>query len=45
MAAGRLMRHIAAMGLINETGPDEYRPSNFTKSLSLDIIGDAYLAL
>ncbi|CAG9949240.1 unnamed protein product [Clonostachys rosea f. rosea IK726] len=41
----RLLRHLAACGFITETGPDEYKPTNFTKSLSLDIIGDAYIAL
>jgi hypothetical protein len=43
--SGRLLRHLGAMGYITETGADEYQPNNFTKSLSIDIIGDAYIAL
>ncbi|KFH42551.1 Demethylsterigmatocystin 6-O-methyltransferase-like protein [Hapsidospora chrysogenum ATCC 11550] len=42
---GRLLRHLGAMGYITETGADEYQPNNFTKSLSIDIIGDAYISL
>lgn len=33
------------MGYIKETGIDEYRPTNFTKVLSLDLIADAYIAI
>ncbi|KAJ5385475.1 Winged helix-turn-helix transcription repressor DNA-binding [Penicillium concentricum] len=39
----RLMRHIGAMGLLIEVGDDEYRPTNFTKALSLPQIGHGYL--
>lgn len=39
------MRHLGAMGYVTETGADEYQPNNFSKSLSLDIVGDAYIAL
>ncbi|KAK2037189.1 S-adenosyl-L-methionine-dependent methyltransferase [Colletotrichum somersetense] len=42
---GRLMRHLAAMGYIKETGLDEYRPTNFSKSMSLPMIGDGYIAM
>ncbi|KAI1039420.1 hypothetical protein LB505_002641 [Fusarium chuoi] len=42
---GRLLRHAAAMGHLEEVGQDEYKLSSFTKSLSLDVIGDGYLAL
>ncbi|KAK8025498.1 S-adenosyl-L-methionine-dependent methyltransferase [Apiospora arundinis] len=42
---GRLMRHLGAMGYIIETGEDEYRPTNFTKSLSVPIIGGGYYAM
>lgn len=42
---GRLMRHVCAMGHLEEVGQDEYKLTNFTKSLSLDVIGDGYLAL
>lgn len=42
---GRLLRHAAAMGHLQEVRQDEYKLSNFTRSLSLDVIGDGYLAL
>lgn len=45
MSIGRLLCHLGAMGYVKETGDDEYQPTNFSKSLSLDIIGDAYLAV
>ncbi|KFX96913.1 hypothetical protein V490_03071 [Pseudogymnoascus sp. VKM F-3557] len=38
----RMLKHICAMGYIVETGPDEYTPNNFTKSLSLPIIAHSY---
>ncbi|KAF5505543.1 O-methyltransferase [Colletotrichum siamense] len=41
----RLMRHLGAMGYIKETGLDEYQPTNFSKSLSLPMIGDGYIAM
>ncbi|KAB5555037.1 S-adenosyl-L-methionine-dependent methyltransferase [Coniochaeta sp. 2T2.1] len=42
---GRLLRHVCAMGHLVETAQDEYKLTNFTKSLSLDVIGDGYVAL
>jgi Mn-dependent DtxR family transcriptional regulator len=42
---GRFMRHLGAMGYIIETGPDEYKSTNFSKALSLPIIGDGYIAV
>ncbi|KAF5007202.1 hypothetical protein FDECE_6464 [Fusarium decemcellulare] len=42
---GRLMRHVCAMGHLEEMKQDEYKLTNFSKSLSLDVIGDGYLAL
>jgi len=39
------MKHIAAMGYIIETGTDEYAPTNFSKALTIPIIGDGYPAL
>lgn len=38
----RLMRHIAAMGYLKEIGPDEYDLTNFSRSLTIPIIGDGY---
>ncbi|KAH6843416.1 S-adenosyl-L-methionine-dependent methyltransferase [Chaetomium sp. MPI-CAGE-AT-0009] len=38
----RLMRHIAAMGYMTEVAADEYKPTNFTKSLTIPIFGDGY---
>ncbi|KAJ5184382.1 Winged helix-turn-helix transcription repressor DNA-binding, partial [Penicillium cf. griseofulvum] len=42
---GRLMRHACAMGLLVETGEDEYRSTNYTKALSLPQLGHGYLGL
>lgn len=39
---GRMMRHLAAMGYIKETAADEYKPTNFSKAMSIDIICDGY---
>ncbi|OQE34338.1 hypothetical protein PENCOP_c021G07791 [Penicillium coprophilum] len=39
----RLMRHVGAMGLLIEVGEDEYRPTNFTKALSIPQIGHGYI--
>lgn len=33
------------MGYLRETSEDEYEPNNFTKSLALDMVADAYIAL
>ena len=38
----RLMRHIAAMGYLQEIGPDEYEATNFSRALTIPIIGDGY---
>ncbi|KAF6819265.1 hypothetical protein CPLU01_13068 [Colletotrichum plurivorum] len=42
---GRLLRHVCAMGHLEETARDEYKLTSFSKSLSLDVIGDGYFAL
>ncbi len=36
------MRHMAAMGYLIETAPDQYKPTNFSRSLSLPVIGHGY---
>ncbi|KAL4917428.1 O-methyltransferase [Aspergillus aurantiobrunneus] len=41
----RLMRHLGAMGILIETGEDEYKPTNYSKSLSLPQIGHGYTGL
>ncbi|KEY68876.1 hypothetical protein S7711_03811 [Stachybotrys chartarum IBT 7711] len=41
----RLLRHLGAMGYVKETGPNEYATTNFTKSMSIPIIGNGYLAM
>lgn len=33
------------MGYIDDVGVDEYKPTNFIKSLSIPVIGDGYLAM
>ncbi|KAL4795782.1 S-adenosyl-L-methionine-dependent methyltransferase [Aspergillus venezuelensis] len=39
---GRLMKHIAAMGVITETGRDEYKSTNFSKVLTVEKYSDAF---
>ncbi|KAK3319212.1 S-adenosyl-L-methionine-dependent methyltransferase [Apodospora peruviana] len=39
---GRILRHLEAMGHIAQTGPDEYAPNNFSKSLTIPIVADGY---
>ncbi|KAI2618196.1 S-adenosyl-L-methionine-dependent methyltransferase [Hypoxylon sp. NC1633] len=41
----RLLRHLAAMGYVEETSTDEYKPTNFTKSLCFPIIKAGYPVL
>ncbi|KAJ4419212.1 hypothetical protein N0V82_005119 [Gnomoniopsis sp. IMI 355080] len=41
----RLLRHLSAMSYIEEVEEDTYKSNNFIKSLSLDKIGDSYLAM
>ncbi len=36
------MRHMAAMGYLIETGPEQYMPTNFSRSLSHPVIGHGY---
>lgn len=36
------MKHVAAMGYLVEVGPDEYKPTNFTRCMSNPILGDGY---
>ena len=38
------MRHVCAMGHLEETAKDEYKLTNFIASLSLEPIGDGYVA-
>ncbi|KAL4746853.1 hypothetical protein BDW72DRAFT_183937 [Aspergillus terricola var. indicus] len=39
---GRLMKHLAAMGVITETGSDEYCPTSFSKVLTVEKYSDAF---
>lgn len=39
---GRLLKHLAAMGSIYETGPNEYVPTPVSKALKEPIYRDAY---
>ena len=41
----RVMRHMAAMGYIEETGEEVYKSTNFSKALVIPIIGDGYSCL
>lgn len=40
--AGRLMRHLGAMGYLTEVDADEYLPTNFAKSMSIPVIAHGY---
>ncbi|TLS29559.1 hypothetical protein PpBr36_01431 [Pyricularia pennisetigena] len=40
----RVMRHVAAMGYLKETGRDQYQPTAFIKALTIDIINAGYFA-
>ncbi|KAL3441960.1 S-adenosyl-L-methionine-dependent methyltransferase [Aspergillus insuetus] len=39
---GRIMKHLAAMGVITETASDEYRSTGFSKVLTVDKYSDAF---
>ncbi|CEF75723.1 hypothetical protein FGSG_10331 [Fusarium graminearum PH-1] len=41
----RIMRHLAAMGYVDETAQDEYRPTVFSKSLSIPTVGNGLIGL
>ena len=36
------MRHTAAMGYIEETAPDTYKPTNFSSALTIPMFGAGY---
>lgn len=38
----RILKHLCAMGVIYETGPNEYRRTGIASSLSLEQYSDAY---
>ncbi|KAH6884397.1 S-adenosyl-L-methionine-dependent methyltransferase [Thelonectria olida] len=39
---GRLLRHLSSMGYLKEVGTDTYELTNFTRSMSIPIIGAGY---
>ncbi|KAL0777244.1 hypothetical protein CaCOL14_006762 [Colletotrichum acutatum] len=39
---GRIMRHLGAMLYITETGPDEYKSTNFSDALTITSMGAGY---
>jgi hypothetical protein len=39
---GRTLKHLAAMGYVQEVEMDTYQPTNFSRALTLPIIGDGY---
>jgi hypothetical protein len=41
----RILRHLAAMGYVKEAAADVYEPTNFTRALTIPIIGDGYLSM
>ncbi|KAH8432816.1 putative O-methyltransferase [Aspergillus melleus] len=42
MMLSRILKHLAAMGAITETGPDEYRRTGFSTAMSSPRYSDAY---
>ncbi|KAJ5092114.1 S-adenosyl-L-methionine-dependent methyltransferase [Penicillium alfredii] len=38
----RILRHLAAMGYISQTGPDEYKPTNFTRAMTIPVVASGY---
>lgn len=42
ISLGRLLKHLAAMGTIYETGPNEYVPTPLSKALREPVYRDAY---
>ncbi|KAH8692617.1 putative O-methyltransferase [Talaromyces proteolyticus] len=38
----RILKHLGAMGVINETGPDTYKPTNFAKTLTIQKYADGF---
>ncbi|KAL5359718.1 S-adenosyl-L-methionine-dependent methyltransferase [Aspergillus floccosus] len=38
----RILKHLGATGVITETGPDEYRGTNFSHTLSVEKYADGY---
>ncbi|KAK1751998.1 S-adenosyl-L-methionine-dependent methyltransferase [Echria macrotheca] len=38
----RILRHLAAMGYIVQTGKDEYKSNNFSKAMTIPIVADGY---
>lgn len=36
------MKHLAAMGVVEECGPDEYLPNKLSRTLSLDKYADGF---
>ena len=39
----RILKHLAAMGTIYETGPDQYSPTPVSKALAKQVHRDAFL--
>lgn len=42
ISKGRLLRHLASMGYIQQAAPEEYRPTNFNKAITTPSTGDGY---
>ncbi|ETS79410.1 hypothetical protein PFICI_09263 [Pestalotiopsis fici W106-1] len=41
----RLMRHLASMQYLVQTGTNEYKTTNFTKSMAHELISDSHIAM
>ncbi|KAK6212654.1 hypothetical protein LQW54_005075 [Pestalotiopsis sp. IQ-011] len=41
----RLMRHLASMQYLVQTGTNEYKTTNFTKAMAHELMGDSHIAM
>ena len=39
----RMLKHLAAMGVVHEAGPDAYQPTSFSKALTVPVYRDGNL--
>ncbi len=40
--SARILKHLAAMGTVYETGPDQYSPTPVSKDLAMQVNRDAF---
>lgn len=45
LTIARLMRHLASMQYLVQTGSNEYKTTNFTKAMAHELMGDSHIAM